>query len=78
MLLRRCPSRRCGRLTRTNLTGAPTHPVSWELVKASTFAELGGGYQRFGKHAGDGLLLKLNEEFTPLKAYTTMRAKKAR
>ena len=51
-------------------------PGEMELVKASTFAELGDGYQRFGKHAGDGLLLKLNEEFTPLKAYTTMRAKK--
>ena len=47
-----------------------------ELVPASTFAELDDGYTRFARAAGDGLLIKLNEEFTPLKAYTSMRAQK--
>ena len=55
--------------------GANT-PGEAELVPASTFAELDDDYQRYATATGDGLLLKLNEEFTPLKAYTSMRAEK--
>ena len=51
-------------------------PGEAELVTASTFAELGTDYERFANFDGDGLLLKLNEEFTPLKSYTSMRARK--
>ena len=54
--------------------GANT-PGEAELVPASTLAELGDGYERFAGADVDGLLLKLNEDFTPLKAYTAMRAR---
>lgn len=53
---------------------AANTPGEVEQVPASTFAELGNEYKRYARAAGDGLLLKLNEEFTPLKAYTSMRA----
>lgn len=55
--------------------GANT-PGEAELVQASTFAELGDDYKRFARVDGDGLLLKLNEDFSPLKAYTSMRARR--
>ena len=55
--------------------GANT-PGEAELVQASTFAELGNDYRRFAKVDRDGVLLKLNEDFSPLKAYTSMRARK--
>lgn len=54
--------------------GANT-PGEAELVPASTFAALGNGYERFAGAEVDGLLLKLNEDFTPLKAYSSMRAR---
>ena len=54
--------------------GANT-PGEAELVHASTFVELGDDYKRYANIDEDGLLLKLNEEFTPLKAYTSMRAR---
>lgn len=54
--------------------GANT-PGEAELVQASTFVELGDDYKRYANIDEDGLLLKLNEEFTPLKAYTSMRAR---
>ena len=55
--------------------GANT-PGEVEQVPASTFAELDDDYKRYARAAGDGLLLKLNEEFTPLKAYASMRAQR--
>ncbi len=54
--------------------GANT-PGEAELVQASTFVELGDDYKRYANVDEDGLLLKLNEEFTPLKTYTSMRAR---
>ena len=50
-------------------------PGEAELVQASTFVELGDDYKRYANIDEDGLLLKLNEEFAPLKAYTSMRAR---
>ena len=47
-----------------------------ELVPALALAELGDDYKRFASADGDGLLIKLNEEFAPLKTYTSMRARK--
>jgi len=55
--------------------GANT-PGEAELVPASTLAELDDDYRRYATATGDGLLLKLNEEFAPLKAYTSMRAER--
>ena len=55
--------------------GAST-PGELELVPVSMFADLGDDYKRYARAAGDGLLLKLNEEFTPLKAYASMRAQR--
>lgn len=54
--------------------GANT-PGDVELVPASTFAVFGNGYERFADVDVDGLLLKLNEDFAPLKAYSSMRAR---
>ena len=51
------------------------NPGEAELVQASTFVELGDDYKRYANIDEDGLLLKLNEEYTPLKAYTSMRAR---
>ena len=44
--------------------GANT-PGEVEMVRASTFVELGDDYKHFATIDGDGLLIKLNEEFTP-------------
>ena len=51
-------------------------PGDVELVPALALAELGDDYKRFASADGDGLLIKLNEEFAPLKTYTSMRARK--
>ena len=51
-------------------------PGDVELVPAIALAELGDDYKRFASADGDGLLIKLNEEFAPLKTYTSMRARK--
>ena len=53
--------------------GANT-PGQVERVPISTFAEVGGEYKDFANVEGDGLLIKLNEEFAPLKSYASMRA----
>ena len=51
-------------------------PGDVDLVPASTLAGFGDGYERFASADGDGLLIQLNEEFAPLKTYTSMRARK--
>ncbi|MXZ84856.1 MAG: hypothetical protein F4Z02_04275 [Acidimicrobiia bacterium] len=49
-------------------------PGDVERVPISTFAEVGDEYKDFADAEGDGLLIKLNEEFAPLKSYVSMRA----
>ena len=49
-------------------------PGDLERVPVSTFAEVGEEYRHFANVEGDGLLIKLNEEFSPLKSYVSMRA----
>jgi len=46
-----------------------------EHVSAESLGELGGDYAHFARRSGDVSLVKLNEEFAPLKAYATLRAR---
>ena len=50
-------------------------PGEIELVEASVLAALGGERQRFAGIDGDVNHIKLNEEYAPLKAYTSAGAK---
>lgn len=46
-----------------------------EHIPAESLGELGGDYAHFATRSGDVSLVKLNEEFAPLKAYATLRAR---
>ena len=54
--------------------GANT-PGELELVEASVLAALGGERQRFAGIDGEVHHIKLNEEYAPLKSYTSIGAK---
>lgn len=57
------------------LTWAANTPGEVEIVSASVLAALGGERARFARSHGDVHHIKLNEEFAPLKAYTSSIAR---